>query len=173
MQNMNPKPPTPPKGNGKNIMMIVVVVLVVVIVLLLGVMVYPAVKDKMSAKKVEKGIDSESYYAVFLSNGQVYFGHLADVTKPNPELTDIYYLQLNQQQQQQAQVQPAEGEQPELQEQQTEKEPELSLVKLGKELHGPEDKMVLNGEHILFYEKLKDDSNVVKAINEDKDKEEE
>lgn len=168
---MNPKPPKPSLGNGKNIMMIVVIVLVVVVVALLGIMVYPTIKDKNTTSKVEEGIESDAYYAVFLSNGQVYFGHLANVTDSHPELTDIYYLQLNQQQQQQAQVQPAEGEQPDLQEQSQEKDPELSLVKLGKELHGPEDKMVLNGEHILFYEKLTNDSNVVKAINEDKEKE--
>jgi len=173
MQNMSPKPPKPSVGNGKSIMMIVVIVLVVVVVALLGIMVYPNVKDKKATSKVEEGIESDAYYAVFLSNGQVYFGHLANITESYPELTDIYYLQLNQQQQQQqAQVQPAEGDQPELQEQTQEKDPELSLVKLGKELHGPEDKMVLNGEHILFYEKLTEDSNVVKAIGEDKEKEE-
>jgi len=32
------------------------------------------------------------YQAVFLSNGQVYFGHLAKVNSAYPELTDIYYL---------------------------------------------------------------------------------
>ena len=165
---MNPKSAMPQKGNNKSIMMLFVVVLVVVVVLLLGIMVYPAIKDKFADSRSEKGIDENAYYAVFLSNGQVYFGHLADISKDHPELTDIYYLQLNQQQQQ-VQVQPAEGEQPELQDQS--QEPELSLVKLGDELHGPEDKMVLNMQHILFYEKLKDDSNVVKAIKEDKAKE--
>ncbi len=170
---MKPKSAAPIKGNSKSIMLLVVTILVIVVVILLGVMVFPTIKDKFSSS--ENGIDENAYYAVFLSNGQVYFGHLSNVSKDFPELNDIYYLQLNQQQQQQeqqqAQVQPAEGEQPELQDQSQEQQPELSLVKLGKELHGPEDKMVLNQEHILFYEKLTDDSNVVKAIKEDKDKE--
>lgn len=171
MQNMNPKPNPSAKGNGKGIMMAVIIVLIVAVVVLLAVMVFSSLKDKTADKKVEQGIDENAYYAVFLSNGQVYFGHLNNITDEFPELDDIYYLQLNQQEQQ-AQVQPAEGEQAELQDQAQEQEPELSLVKLGKELHGPEDKMVLNKAHILFYEKLKDDSNVVEAIKEDKEKEE-
>jgi hypothetical protein len=43
-----------------------------------------------------------------------------------------------------------------------------SLVKLGEELHGPEDEMVINNEHIIFTERLKADSQVVSAIAEHK-----
>jgi flagellar basal body-associated protein FliL len=168
MPDINPNP-KPKEKNSKGLLIVIVILLVVIVLVLVGVMVYPAVKEKLTVRKVEKGIDSDAYYAVFLSNGQVYFGHLAKVATDSPELTDIYYLQLKQQEQQ-PRVQPAEGEQPELQAQ-TEQQPELTLVKLGQELHGPEDLMVLNGDHILFYERLKDDSNVVKAIKEDKEKE--
>ncbi len=41
---------------------------------------------------------------------------------------------------------------------------ELSLVKLGNELHGPTDAMVVNRSHVLFVEDLKEESNVVQAI---------
>jgi len=41
----------------------------------------------------------------------------------------------------------------------------LELVKLGNELHGPEDQMSVNRDQILFIEKLKADSQVVKTIN--------
>jgi len=41
---------------------------------------------------------------------------------------------------------------------------ELSLVKLGNELHGPTDAMHINRDQILFIEDLKDDSNVFQAI---------
>ena len=40
----------------------------------------------------------------------------------------------------------------------------FSLVKLGNELHGPEDKMSINLSQVLFTEDLKDDSKVVEAI---------
>jgi len=50
----------------------------------------------------------------------------------------------------------------------------LQLIKLGKELHGPKDQMVLNRDHILFIEELSSDSKVVKSIekyNQEKTKE--
>ena len=156
-------------GSNKNSTKLVVVVLVIVVLVLAGVLLYPMIKDKWDAKKAEK---ETIYHAVFLSNGQVYFGQLAakETKKSYVVLTDVYYLQLKQQQAQQ-QVQPAEGG-----EQQTqtaeEKTPEFTLVKLGQELHGPEDKMTINSEQVLFYETLKSDSNVMKAIKDNKEKEE-
>ena len=38
------------------------------------------------------------------------------------------------------------------------------LQKLGSELHGPEDQMVINRDQVQFWENLKDDGQVVKAI---------
>ncbi|MBU2575853.1 hypothetical protein KKF64_02080, partial [Patescibacteria group bacterium] len=51
------------------------------------------------------------------------------------------------------------------QQQATDQQGELSLVKLGNELHGPTDSMFINRDHVLFVEDLKDDSNVVQAID--------
>ena len=48
------------------------------------------------------------------------------------------------------------------------KEPETTLAKLGSEVHGPEDKMQINKDHVLFIEDLKDDSTVVKSIRQGK-----
>lgn len=99
---------------------------------------------------------SDKYYAVFLDNGQVYFGHLSKYfTSKNPVLADIYYLQSTENLQ--------SGEQ-KAEEQKT----EMNLVKLGNELHGPVDAMAINKDHILFVEELKDDGQVVKAIAEHK-----
>jgi hypothetical protein len=36
---------------------------------------------------------------------------------------------------------------------------------LGSELHGPEDKMSVSSEQVLFWENLKNDSKVVQAIH--------
>ena len=96
---------------------------------------------------------SSDWQAVFLSNGQVYFGKVAKQNKAEIKLEDIYYLQVTRPLQQ-----TAEGQQ------QANPQGELSLVKLGNELHGPTDAMYVNRDQVLFIEDLKDDSNVVTAI---------
>ena len=98
---------------------------------------------------------SDNWKAVFLSNGQVYFGKVENERTNPVVLKDIYYLQVTQPLQQ-----VGEGQRPV-----TAQEPQLSLVKLGNELHGPEDQMRINKDHILFVEDLKGDSRVVEAIN--------
>jgi hypothetical protein len=96
---------------------------------------------------------SSDYQAVFLVNGQVYFGRLSAQGSQFMNLTDVYYLQVNQA------LQPAE-------EGAAAQTPDISLVKLGGELHGPTDAMQINRDQILLIEDLKSDSNVVKAIAE-------
>lgn len=93
----------------------------------------------------------DSYYAVFLSNGQVYFGKVSKTDDKYTTIEDIYYIQVSQDLQQ---VTPP-GTTPQQQ---------LSLVKLGQELHGPKDFMQVNNDHILFTEELKADGKVVEAI---------
>lgn len=97
-------------------------------------------------------VNSDQYQAVFLDNGQVYFGKLASLNSNYVELTDIYYLQVDQQ------VQPDQDGQDTTQQQ-------ISLAKLGNELHGPEDKMYVNPDKIVFWENLKADGQVTQAIN--------
>ena len=101
---------------------------------------------------VRDSIPTSSYHAVFLSNNQVYFGKLSGKNAKYVRLSDIYYLQLRQplQDQQRADAQ--------------NQAPDLTLIKLGNELHGPEDKMDINQEQVIFIEELKDDSRVVQAI---------
>jgi hypothetical protein len=41
---------------------------------------------------------------------------------------------------------------------------QVSLAKLGGELHGPEDVMYVNRDQVLFWENLKDNGKVVTAI---------
>ena len=109
------------------------------------------------------------YQAVFLSNGQVYFGRLAKANNAYPELTDIYYLVMKRPLQSAAGSEAAEGDvTPAGQE--TSK-PEYTLIKLGGEMHGPKDRMQINRRHILFVENLQDESKVVRAINTSKEQE--
>jgi hypothetical protein len=94
----------------------------------------------------------QPWRAVFLSNDQVYFGKFSYYPFVGTvTLKDVYYLQVSQT------IQPASGE---------EAGQEVKVVKLGSELHGPTDKMVIPKSQILFYEDLRDDSAVVKTIQE-------
>jgi hypothetical protein len=95
------------------------------------------------------------YQAVFLTNGQVYFGKLESADSSSLVLRDIYYLKVTQA----LQPAPVEGEQAAAQ------QPNIQLVKLGSELHGPEDAMYLQQDKVLFWENMKGDSKVVEAIN--------
>jgi hypothetical protein len=94
--------------------------------------------------------DAGLYQAVFLTNNQVYFGKLNNIAAQYPVLRDIYYLQVTQT------LQPRDATAP--------AQPTLNLIKLGAELHGPTDEMRINRDHILFWENLKPDSQVVQAI---------
>lgn len=96
-----------------------------------------------------------SYQAVFLSNGQVYFGRVNDLNSRYVKLQDIYYL--IQRRPLQPQTPPEEGEQ---------QPPQFTLIKLGNELHGPVDEMVINRDQILFIEELKSDGRVAQAITD-------
>jgi hypothetical protein len=97
---------------------------------------------------------SSGYEAVFLTNGQVYFGKLTHPGDDYVTLDDIYYLQVGPQQ--------GSGSAA------TTSAQSISLVKLGNELHGPVDQMHISRSQILFYEDLKSDGQVVKAILQDK-----
>ncbi len=99
---------------------------------------------------------SKGWQAIFLSNGQVYFGKVDKVSDRELVLTDIYYLQVVTKPLQQSQDAPTVD--------QTQSQQELTLAKLGNELHGPKDRMVINRDQILLTEELKEDSKVVTAI---------
>ncbi len=99
-------------------------------------------------------VDENGYQAIFLTNGQVYFGRLDDINSQYVKVNDIYYLQ----------VQQTDGKK--LQEGDNNANPQISLAKLGGELHGPQDTMYISRDQILFWENLqgKEKSKVVEAI---------
>lgn len=99
-----------------------------------------------------KVIKKDKYQAVFLNNGQVYFGNIQALNTKYIDLDHIYYLQTNNQGEQAAAT--------------TNSSTNVSLVKLGCELHAPYDQMVINRDQVIFWENLKDDSQVVKAIDQ-------
>ena len=91
-------------------------------------------------------IDSNTYQAVFLTNDQIYFGRLKNISSDYLILSDVYYVKVSE---------GGAGQ----------------LVKLGAgEPHGPRDEMIINQDRILFWENLKVDSPVIKTIQNMKQK---
>lgn len=98
-------------------------------------------------------IDGGRYQAVFLSNGQVYFGKLK-IKGDYYVLNDIFYLQSS--------TVGAASADP----QDNTAANDVKLIKLGTEVHGPEDEMIIAKDQVLFFENLQDEENstVVKSI---------
>lgn len=145
-----PKPPKRRRGNAKLVKAFYIGFLIAIAVLLLA-MVLSIAFAKDNSYKEGKYVNDEKLQAVFLNGGQVYFGHISDLNSKYLTLNNIYYLRVNQQvqpEQQNAQPNPND----------------ISLVKLGCELHGPEDSMVINREQVVFWENLKTDGQVTKAV---------
>jgi hypothetical protein len=97
-------------------------------------------------------VDQDRTQAVFLTNGQVYFGKVKAINNQYLDLTDIYYLNS----QSQTGSENSQEQAP----------TSFSLVKLGCELHGPTDQMVINRDQVSFWENLGTDGKVSKAIQE-------
>lgn len=98
---------------------------------------------------LEKVATPDTYQAVFLTNNQVYFGHLIDIDSSFPVLLDVYYVQITQ-------TDTTDGS-----------KPKGRVIRLGEaEPHKPENKMILNRDHILFWEDLRADSPVLTTIME-------
>lgn len=101
-------------------------------------------------------IDSSKYQAVFFTNGQVYFGKLQTAGSDYMKLTDIYYLQTQS-------SGSADSSNPQ---KTTSDQGNVQLIKLGDEIHGPEDQMIISKDQMLFYENLKADGKVAKSIEQ-------
>jgi hypothetical protein len=84
------------------------------------------------------------YQAVFLDNGQVYFGKIMGPKSNVYRLSDVYYVQ-----------QGAAN---------LDTKMDFTILKLGNEVHGPMDTMDILASHILFIEDMKPDSKVLQAI---------
>jgi hypothetical protein len=85
------------------------------------------------------------YQAVFMANGQVFFGKLSGLGSEHPRLDDVFYVQ--------QQVNPEA------------KQATSVLIRRGREWHGPAY-MVLNARSILLIEPVGTDSKVAQLIAE-------
>lgn len=97
---------------------------------------------------------SDRYQAVFLSNGQVFFGKLTNIHGPYLRLEKAYYTKK------------AELPDNATEEQRQATNNNISLVKVGDEVYGPENYMTIKSDQVLFWQDLKTDSKVTKAIDD-------
>ena len=89
------------------------------------------------------------YQAIFLANGQTYFGRYYDRIGAYAKIEDVYYLQ---------QTQAASPDQA----------PDTKLVRRGKELHAPAARMLVPKSAILFVEDLTAASPIAQFMEQDR-----
>lgn len=108
----------------------------------------------------------DTWYAVMLSNGQTYFGVLQQYGPDTVVLFNVYYLQatgdITAPAESTTEGEVAEGS--EAEEAEIETESGLKLFKLTDDLHKPNDYLILNRNHILFWQHLSNDSPIAQAI---------
>lgn len=104
-----------------------------------------------NSKAESSYVDNSKLQAVFLTNDQVYFGHITDLNNRFVSLTNIYYLQTQNSGSTAATTTTANN---------------VSLVKLGCELHKPYDRMVINRSEVEFWENLQSDGQVANAVKQ-------
>ena len=93
-------------------------------------------------------ISSSKYQAVFLNNGQVYFGKILNLNSQYVRMSSVYYL---------TQGTTSDGK----------TSSDYSLVKLGcQQIHDPTDQMVINRSQVTFWENLVASGKVVTSINQ-------
>jgi len=107
-------------------------------IILLCVLIYISYGNRVS--RIEN-----PYYAVFLRSGDMYFAKLSRF--PKLTLADAWYLQVNTQENQQT---------------------GFNLAKFTNMVFGPKDKMEINKDNVVWISKLRDDSQVVSFILQNK-----
>lgn len=98
--------------------------------------------------KESEYVKTGQYQAVFLNNGQVYFGKVSALNSRFVNLQNVYYL---------TQATTANNQ----------ANSDYTLVKLGcQQIHYPEDQMVISRDQVTFWENLDKDGKVAKSIEE-------
>ena len=91
---------------------------------------------------------SDAFWAVYLDSGQVFYGKKDKPDKNYVTMTNVFYYQPG--------VRSA-------------KSGNIRIIKVGTEIHQPQDYVYINKQHIERQEQLSSDSKVVKAIEQYKE----
>ena len=121
--------------------------------LVVGVLLVASLVALIATSKPEsqaKYVSKDKLQAIFLNTGQVYFGNIRSINSQYFVLGNIYYLQSNNT----------------TDSKNAAANNNISLVKLGCELHEPYDQMIINRDQVTFWENLQDGGQVAKAVKE-------
>ncbi len=129
----------PSKKNRKSLIALLITAVIIVVIVIGATILF---------RRSTYDIKRNQYQAVFLTNNQTYFGKITRITKDIIQITDVYYIQPNQN---------AQNNQ-------------ITLIKLGDEVHAPENTMIINRQQVLFWENIKDDGKVVQLIKQNQQK---
>jgi hypothetical protein len=128
------------------------IALLFAIVILVAAMLGMIIVSNNSNTDQSKFVKQDKYQAVFLTNGQVYFGKLNEIGKDYFQLNNVYYLTQNT-------TTDTAGN--------ATSNGNYTLVKLGcQQIHDPYDEMVIERNQVSFWENLQDGqySKVVTSI---------
>lgn len=158
--------PTPKKSNKTGKVLTAVLSLLVVVTGAAGGYLYynnymPQTPEKTQTTSVLGAFNSSAYHAIFLTNGQVYFGKIESKNEYELILSDAHFLQVNTKVVEQ---QVPTGKDGETTTQKVE-QPDLSIVDRMNTLHKPVGRVSFNMDNVMFTEELASDSSVVEAIN--------
>jgi hypothetical protein len=127
----------------------VLAALIAVVILIIALIVLVAANNNTTKDRSEVSyVKTSKLQAVFLNTGQVYFGNITSLNNNYLILTNIFYLQT------------ASGSSSTT----STSASNVSLVKLGCELHRPYDQMVINRGQVTFWENLQSDGQVATAV---------
>lgn len=137
--------PTPRPSSKKGLIWTFSIITGIIIAGLIGWIVFSTIKNSTT------GIDTSRYQAVFLSNGQIYFGKLENFSDSAFRITSVYYPQAETSEEDAEAVQ---------------NQGNVQIIRLGDEVHGPDNEMFILKEQVLYYENLKEDSRVSELIEQ-------
>lgn len=119
-----------PKSALRTVGLAILSVVVLVLLIILGINLYRTVQGS----GLPSSVDTSTYQAVFLANGQVYFGSLRADGSDYYQLTHVYLLQSG--------VTKSGKSSP------------PTLIKLTTEIHSPKDVMAVDRRQVLYIENL-------------------
>lgn len=96
-------------------------------------------------------VETNKYQVVCLQSGECYFGKIASVSSDTVQIKNVFYVQKTSETTTTTTDASADNK--------------LQLIKLGNEVHGPEDMMAISRSQVLYIENLKSDGKVTQTIN--------
>lgn len=138
-----------PKSH-KGLLWTLIIILVIAVIGAIGWFVWS------NAKTSATGIDTNKYQAVFLSNGQIYFGKLESFDSEYFRLTTGYS----------AQTATTADDAETTSGSAAANNSDVQLIRLGDEVYGPENAIFITKQQVLHFENLKDDSKVTQLIDQ-------